>query len=57
MLQKHHLRSIADEYIKKGLMVAYPMEDPFSEFDVVFAYRKDHVKVAAFRFFLEMLAE
>lgn len=49
-------RSIADEYIKKGLMVAYPMEDPFSEFNVVFAYRKDHVKVAAFRFFLEMLA-
>lgn len=47
--------SIVDEYLRKGLMTSYPLDDPFSEFDVVFAYRKDHIQVASFRFFVDML--
>ena len=47
--------SIVTEYIGRDLMTIYPLDDPFSEFDVVFAYRKDHVQVASFRYFIEML--
>ena len=49
--------SMADEYIGRGLMKTYPLEDPYSEIDVVFTYRKDHIMTAAFRSFLEMLQE
>lgn len=36
-------------------MVEYPLENPFSKLDVVFIYRKDHVRDAAFRYFLEQI--
>lgn len=48
-------RSIVESYIEKGLMVEYPLENPFSKLDVVFIYRKDHVRDAAFRYFLEQI--
>ncbi len=47
--------SIVTEYIGRDLMTIYPLDDPFSEFDVVLAYRKDHIRVASFRYFIEML--
>lgn len=49
-------KSIAQEYITSGLMIEYAVDDPYSEFDVVFIYRKDHIMNAAFRYFLEMLS-
>ena len=48
-------RSIVESYIEKGLMVEYPLDNPFSKLDVVFIYRKDHVRDAAFRCFLEQI--
>jgi DNA-binding transcriptional LysR family regulator len=48
-------RSIVESYIEKGLMVEYPLDNPFSKLDVVFIYRKDHVQDAAFRYFLEQI--
>ncbi|MBQ9060101.1 MAG: LysR family transcriptional regulator [Firmicutes bacterium] len=47
--------SIVTEYIGTDLMTIYPLEDPYSEFDVVFAYRKDHIRTAAFRFFIDVV--
>lgn len=47
--------SIVTEYIGRDLMTIYPLEDPYSEFDVVFTYRKDHIQVASFRYFIDML--
>jgi len=47
--------SIVTEYIGRDLMTIYPLKDPFSEFDVVFTYRKDHIQVASFRYFIDML--
>ena len=48
-------RSIVQMYIDRGIMVEYPLDDPFSRLDVVFIYRKDHIHDAAFRYFLEQL--
>ena len=48
-------RSIVQPYIERGIMVEYPLEDPFSALDVVFIYRKDHIQDAAFRYFLSQL--
>lgn len=48
-------RSIAAPYIEKGLMREYPLEDPYSELEIVFVHRKDHVRDAAFRYFLAEL--
>ena len=48
-------RSIVESYIEKGLMVEYPLDNSFSKLDVVFIYRKDHVRDAAFRCFLEQI--
>ena len=46
-------RSIVQPYIQNGTMVEYPLDDPFSAFDVVFIHRKDHILDAAFRYFLD----
>lgn len=48
-------RSIVQLYIDRGLIVEYPLEDPFSKLDVMFIYRKDHIRDAAFRCFLDQL--
>lgn len=48
-------RSIVQPYIDRGVMVEYPLYDPYSELEVVFIYRKDHVRDAAFRCFLEQI--
>jgi len=48
--------SIVNEYIGRDIMTIYHLEDPFSEFDVVFTYRKDHIQVASFRYFIDMLS-
>ena len=48
-------RSIAQNYINLNLMKEYPMDDPYSEIDVVFIYHKEHIMDAAFRLFLETL--
>ena len=47
--------SIVEDYVKRDLMNIYPIEDPFSEFDVVFTYIKDHIQTASFRYFIDML--
>ena len=44
--------SIVEPYIREGLVSIYPFEDPYSEYDVVFAYRRDHIMDAAFRNFI-----
>ena len=36
-------------------MVEYPLKNAFSRLDVVFIYRRDHVRDAAFRYFLERI--
>ena len=48
-------RSIVESYEENGLMLEYPLDDPYSDLDVVFIYRKNHIKDAAFQFFLDML--
>lgn len=48
-------RSVVQLYIDRGLIVEYPLEDPFSKLDVMFIYRKDHIRDAAFRCFLDQL--
>ena len=48
-------RSIVQPYLDSGVMAEYPLDDPYSELDVVFLYRRDHVPDAAFRYFLEQL--
>ena len=44
--------SIVEPYVRDGLVSIYPFEDPYSEYDVVFAYRRDHIMDAAFRNFI-----
>ena len=44
--------SIVEPYVREGLVSIYPFEDPYSEYDVVFAYRRDHIMDAAFRNFI-----
>ena len=48
-------RAIVQPYLETGAMTEYPLADPFSALDVVFVHRKDHIRDAAFRCFLEML--
>ena len=48
-------RSIVTPYIEKGLMQSYALNDPYSELEIVFIHRRDHVMDAAFRFFLDEL--
>ncbi len=48
-------RSVVQLYIDRGLIVEYPLKDPFSKLDVMFIYRKDHIRDAAFRCFLDQL--
>ena len=44
--------SIVEPYFREGLVSIYPFEDPYSEYDVVFAYRRDHIMDAAFKNFI-----
>lgn len=48
-------QSITASYAQKGLIRIHPFADPFSEFEVGFIYRKDHIMDAAFRSFIEMI--
>lgn len=48
-------RAIVQPYLETGAMTEYPLADPFSALDVVFIHRKDHIRDASFRCFLEML--
>lgn len=48
-------RSVVAPYIESGLMAEYPVDDTFSELDVIFVFRRDHIRDTAFRKFLEML--
>jgi len=48
-------RSIINPYIDQGIMQEFPLADPYSELDIVFIYRKDHLMDAAFRYFIDML--
>ncbi len=47
--------SLIGPYVGQGLMKRHTLEtaDPFSELDITFIYRKDHIMDAAFRYFLE----
>ena len=47
--------SIVSASITQGLMKACTLEkeDPYSDLDILFVYRKDHIMDAAFRYFLE----
>jgi DNA-binding transcriptional LysR family regulator len=47
--------SIIGSYAAQGLMKRHTLEeaDLFSELDITFIYRKDHIMDAAFRYFLE----
>lgn len=47
--------SIVRPYIEKGIMKRFVPEetDRYSELDIMFIYRKDHIMDAAFRYFLE----
>ena len=47
--------SIIGPYAAQGLMKRHTLEDAdlFSELDITFIYRKDHIMDAAFRYFLE----
>ena len=49
-------RTIVAEYIERGLMKAYPFDDPFSELKVYFVYRKDRFMDAAFQRFLDTVS-
>ena len=48
-------KSLVNNYINDGIMREYPLDDPYSAFKVVFIYRRDHIKNAAFKYFLQML--
>lgn len=47
--------SLIGPYVEQGLMKRHTLEDAdlFSELDITFIYRKDHIMDAAFRYFLE----
>ena len=44
-------RSIVNPYINQGIMQEFPLADPYSELDIVFIYRKDHLMDAAFLYY------
>ena len=48
-------RSTVSSFITQGLMREYELHDPYSEFNVVFVYRRDRIMDAAFLRFLETL--
>ncbi len=47
--------SIVESFVRQGVVSVYPFEDPFSDYDVVFIYRRDHVMDAAFRNFIALI--
>lgn len=49
--------SIVSRYIKRGLMQEYAIESDFSELNISFIYRRDHLMDAAFRYFLQMIED
>lgn len=48
-------RNVVSSYIAQALMREYKVYDPYSELNVVFVYRRDRIKDAAFLRFLETL--
>lgn len=48
-------QSIVAPHIARGQMQVYPFKDAFSELNIEFIYRQDHIMDAAFRQFLAML--
>lgn len=49
--------TIVEPYLASGAMKEYPLDDPYADLEIVFLYRKDHIKDAAFRLFLESLSQ
>ena len=47
--------NVVSRYIQRGLMREYPVESSFSELNISFVYRRDHMNDAAFRYFLQMV--
>ena len=47
--------SIVESFVRQGVVSVYPFEDPFSDYDVVFVYRRDHVMDAAFKNFIALI--
>lgn len=47
--------SIVSQYVDSRIMCEFPFDDPYSNLQIEFIYRKDHVMDAAFRNFLELL--
>ena len=47
--------SIVESFVRQGVVSVYPFEDPFSDYDVVFIYRRDHVMDAAFKNFIALI--
>ena len=47
--------SIVESFVRQGVVSVYPFEDPFSDYDVVFVYRRDHVMDAAFKNFIALV--
>ena len=47
--------SIVESFVHQGVVSVYPFEDPFSDYDVVFIYRRDHVMDAAFKNFIALI--
>ena len=39
----------------QGVVSVYSFGDPFSDYDVVFIYRRDHVMDAAFKIFIALI--
>lgn len=50
-------KSIIQPYIDRSLIQEYPLGSAFSELNISFVYRRDHLKDAAFRYFLQMLSD
>ncbi len=47
--------SIVESFVRQGVVSVYPFEDPFSDYDAVFVYRRDHIMDAAFKNFISLV--
>lgn len=48
---------MAEPYLASGAMREYPLDDPYTDLEIYFVYRKDHIMDAAFRMFLGNLSQ
>lgn len=48
-------RGAAAPYIRQGIMREYPIQDPHSELEISFIYRKDHFMDTTFRCFIDTI--